>query len=76
MRNLLIFVVVAIVGVVLRVMQRPVIEVYNVPEDKIKNGQIRMHYQPITDSQKILQHLTVIIEVIMRLKVASCYVVA
>jgi len=64
-RNLLIFVVAAIVGVAHHIHRRPVTEVlYNVPDVRTKDGEIRMRHPPIVESYKIHQHLTVILGVI------------
>ena len=73
MRNLLIFAVVAVVGVALHIMRGPVTETYSVPAARKMNGEIRMRRPPIVDSHKIRQHLTILFEVIQCIKFALVY---
>ena len=63
-RNLLILVVVAVVGVALHVLLRPVTEVNNVLDVGTKDGEIRMRHPSTIDSHKIRRHLAIILEVI------------
>ena len=72
MRNLVIFVVVAVVGVALPMARRPVTGLYKDPDVRTVRGTMRMHHPLTANVYNIGRHPAVHLEVIVRIQLTVC----